>query len=148
MIYVLQLYISYLSCRKHTDMTISAFSHYRACLSLDSVYLNLAFPSLNCLRIVIWWVSISRRWTDSCLKILRIREIARLSTRAHHREDSSPRWADLSWYYSQDLTTGIQRARKVWGSDSSVAEDSASSEIWYCFIGQVVPLHFEGSYWP
>lgn len=72
---------------------IYAFSHHRACLSQDSVYLSLAFPSLNCLRIVTWWASISHRWMDFCLKIPRIREIARLSTRAHHREGNSPRWA-------------------------------------------------------
>jgi hypothetical protein len=127
-------------------MSIYAFYHHRACLSLDSVYLSLAFPSLNFLRIVIWWESISHRWMDFCLKILRIREIARLSTRAHHREGNSPRWAEISLYYNHDLTIGVQRACEVRGSHSSGAENTKSYEMWCCPTGQVVALHFEGSY--
>jgi hypothetical protein len=103
-------------CRKHANMSfIYAFYHHRVCLSLDSVYLSLAFPSLNFLRIVIWWESISHRWMDFCLKILRIREIARLSTQGRHREGSSPRWAEIYLYYNHDLAMGVQRACEVWG---------------------------------
>ena len=89
-----------------------AFFCPRACLSLDSVCLSLAFPSLNCLKIVTWWASIIRRWMDFCLKILHIREIARLSTRAHHREGSSPRWAETPHYYNRDLT---RFPKSLWG---------------------------------
>ena len=123
-----------------------AFFHHRACLSLDSVCLSLAYPSLNCLRIVIWWASISHRWMDFCLRILRIREIARLSTRAHHREGNSPRWAETSRYHNHDLTIGVQRACEVWGSHSIVVENSASYEMWCHLTGQVVAMYFEGSY--
>jgi len=122
------------------------FFYHRACLSLDSVCLSLAFPSLNCLKIVIWWASISHRWMDFSLKILRIREIAQLSTRAHHREGNSPRWAETSQYYNHDLTIGVQKACEVCGSQSIATENSASYEMWCYLTVQVVALHFQRSY--